>query len=118
MTNVKELMQTLSEKIGVHADARKVYGEPVTSEGRTVIPVASVKFGFGAGSGQGPKKGESEVGGGGGGGGLGATPVGAIEISASGTRFIRFNAWQPLAIAAAAGFALGLVAGLSVKLRR
>lgn len=56
-----------------------VYGEPVTADGVTVIPVAKVGFGFGGGAGR-------EVGttktseGGGGGGGAEAKPLGYIEI--------------------------------------
>lgn len=62
--------------------ARLCYGEPVTSEGRTVIPVARVTARGGLGFG-----GDEAEGGGGGGGKLGATPVGYIEITADGTRF-------------------------------
>ena len=64
--------------------ARLCYGEPVTSEGRTVIPVARVSARGGLGFGGD----EADGGGGGGGGGkLSATPVGYIEITADGTRF-------------------------------
>ena len=69
--------------------ARLCYGDPVTAGGRTVIPVARVSarggLGFGAGSGEG----EGE--GGGGGGRLSATPVGFIEVTADGTRFVAID---------------------------
>ena len=62
--------------------ARLCYGEPVTAEGRTVIPVARVSARGGLGFG-----GDEADGGGGGGGKLSATPVGYIEVTADGTRF-------------------------------
>jgi uncharacterized spore protein YtfJ len=80
-------------------------------EGRTIIPVASVRFGFGAGGGPDKRAGLENGEAGGGGGGMQATPAGVLVVTASGTRFIRFHAWQPLMIAAAAGFVVGLLAG-------
>ncbi len=66
--------------------ARLCYGEPVTAEGRTVITVARVSARGGLGLGAGSGEGEGE--GGGGGGKLSATPVGFIEVTADGTRFV------------------------------
>ena len=108
MSPVKEILELLGERIGFSADARRVYGEPVSVEGRTVIPVARVRFGFGAGASRSKSDDKGE---GGGGGGAVAAPVGALEITAKGARFIRFNLWEPVAIAAAAGFAAGLLIG-------
>jgi uncharacterized spore protein YtfJ len=111
--NTKDLLQTIGEHIGAHAGVERVYGHPIIVEGRTVVPVSRLRFGFGAGSG-GHRRGEkesAEVDGGGGGGGLQATPLGVVEITATNTRFIRFNAWEPLAIAVAAGFAIGWLVG-------
>ncbi|MET8446816.1 spore germination protein GerW family protein [Streptomyces sp. NPDC005209] len=73
------LLERLADKLGARASAAAVYGEPVTRDGVTVIPVARVGFGFGGGTGR-------EIGtaktaeGGGGGGGLEARPLGFIEI--------------------------------------
>lgn len=56
------------------ADTRKqasvdsVFGKPVESNGKTVIPVASAMYGFGLGGGMAEDEGDSNVGGGGGGG--------------------------------------------------
>ena len=66
--------------------ARLCYGDPVSAEGRTVIPVARVSARGGLGFGAGAGEGEGE--GGGGGGKLSATPVGFIEVTADGTRFV------------------------------
>ncbi|MER7375787.1 spore germination protein GerW family protein [Streptomyces lanatus] len=73
------LVERLAEKLGGRASVTAVYGEPVTADGITVIPVAKVGFGFGGGAGrtaEGVKVGD----GGGGGGGVEAKPVGYIEI--------------------------------------
>lgn len=73
------LLKRLADKLGGRASVTAVYGEPVVSEGITVIPVAEVGFGFGGGAGR--EVGKDKTGeGGGGGGGAGARPVGFIEI--------------------------------------
>src|SRR4029434_6600822 len=97
---------------------RHVYGEPVLRGDTTVIPVAQVAYGFGAGGGRGPARlrkaapdesppetdAPSEAQGAGGGGGVRMTPVGALEISPEGTRFIHFHPVTPLLCAGALGF--------------
>lgn len=73
------LLERLADKLGARASVTAVFGEPVTSGGVTVIPVAEVGFGFGGGAGRetgAAKNGE----GGGGGGGAGARPRGFIVI--------------------------------------
>ncbi|WP_282700560.1 spore germination protein GerW family protein [Streptomyces sp. CC219B] len=73
------LLERLADKLGARASVTTVFGEPVTSGGVTVIPVADVGFGFGGGAGReigAVKSGE----GGGGGGGAGARARGFIEI--------------------------------------
>ncbi|WP_406263754.1 spore germination protein GerW family protein [Streptomyces sp. NBC_00191] len=73
------LLERLADKLGGRASVTAVYGEPVTSEGVTVIPVAAVGFGFGGGAGR--EVGTAKTGeGGGGGGGAGARPLGFIQI--------------------------------------
>ncbi|MBC2901565.1 spore germination protein GerW family protein [Streptomyces cupreus] len=73
------LLERLAEKLGGRASVTAVYGEPITADGVTVIPVAEVGFGFGGGAGR--EVGATKTGeGGGGGGGAGARPLGYIEI--------------------------------------
>ncbi|MEV0553881.1 spore germination protein GerW family protein [Streptomyces sp. NPDC050597] len=73
------LLERLAEKLGGRASVTAVYGEPVTRDGVTVIPVAKVGLGFGVGVGR--EAGAAKTGeGGGGGGGAGAKPIGFIEI--------------------------------------
>jgi uncharacterized spore protein YtfJ len=100
------MLGMLGERVTAEATVRRVFGEPVTAHGRTVIPVARIGYGFGAGGGRG--------GDGGGGAGLGARPAGALEITPQGTRFV---AWpEPGRLLAAAAF--GLAAGLALARRR
>ncbi|MFE7121766.1 spore germination protein GerW family protein [Streptomyces sp. NPDC057654] len=73
------LLERLADKLGARASVTAVYGEPVTRDGVTVIPIAEVGFGFGGGAGR--DVGAAKTGeGGGGGGGAGARPRGFIEI--------------------------------------
>ncbi len=63
-------------------NTKTVVGEPITVDGRTLIPLVSVGFGFGVGQGQDPSKG----GGGGTGGGGGIKPVAVVIVDSSGVR--------------------------------
>ena len=95
------LVERLAQKVGVTANAKYIYGEPVERQGVTVIPVAKAVYGFGGGSGTNDAKNES---GGGGGGGAVLTPVGFIEIRNGAARFRPTRDWLnliPLLAAAA-----------------
>jgi uncharacterized spore protein YtfJ len=102
--NFQELFRSLVNQSG----AKTVYADPISSEGRTVVPVAKVRYGFGGGSGKKPGQ-DGE--GGGGGGGFVAKPLGYIEISAQGTRFIPIVDPRDMALAAGVGICLGLFVG-------
>jgi hypothetical protein len=75
------------DELSENASVRRVFGDPIEVEGRTVIPVARIGYGFGGGFGSGPDTGEESGEGGGGGGGAGATPVGVLEVTETGTGF-------------------------------
>jgi uncharacterized spore protein YtfJ len=106
-----EMLAKLGETLGTTANVKSVFGEPIETQGRTVVPVAKIAYGFGAGGGSGPgwRRGESEhhPEGGGGGGGIRAFPAGALEITPTGTRFIPFHNIRWMAGAFAAGVILG-----------
>jgi len=106
-----ELLQKIGESLGSTATVKSVFGEPIHTQGKTVVPVAKVAYGFGAGSGTSPKKhegdGHSPAEGGGGGGGVRAFPAGALEITSEGTRFIPFPDWRWAAAVFTAGIWLG-----------
>lgn len=82
-------LDRVASQIGAHADVRAVFGEPISQHGITVIPVARVFGGFGAGAGSGLDSETASSGGAGAGagGGFAASPVGFIEIDATGARF-------------------------------
>lgn len=87
-SSVEELISRISQ---VHdkATARTVFGDPVHVNGRTIIPVARVRYGFGFGMGRNSEreKEEEETSvGGGGGGGVSIRPVAVLEISEKETR--------------------------------
>jgi uncharacterized spore protein YtfJ len=94
------------------ATVDRVYGDPVEAEGRTLLPVARIAYGYGFGSGFGtgaPDDGESAGGGGGGGGTV--RPIGVVDVSEDGTRFLRFSDRKRLSLAAGVGLALGYLLG-------
>jgi uncharacterized spore protein YtfJ len=109
--SAKEMLQNLGESLGATATVKSVFGEPIRLEGKTVVPVAKVRFGFGAGFGANPRKSDKEVPtkaeGGGGGGGVQASPAGALEITPEGTRFVTFPDLRLIAGAFTAGLAIG-----------
>ncbi|WP_431277328.1 spore germination protein GerW family protein [Leifsonia poae] len=77
MTNISlRLAETITSN-GI----KSVYGEPVTIDGTTLVPVAAVQYGFGAGS-----TGDEEAPGGAGGGGV-SIPFGAYISDGTGTHF-------------------------------
>lgn len=103
-TRAEDIVLKLGEKLAATANARSVFGEPVRVANRTIVPVAKVGYGLGATSGG--RNGET-VGGGSGGGGVGARPLGYIEITDQGTRYVEFSAIKKLMAAAALGFLTG-----------
>lgn len=107
-TGAESLVTRLSERLAASANARQVYGEPITAHNRTIVPVAKAGYGVGAGSGA---RGADASGGGGGGGGVGVRPTGFIEITEEGTRFVPFSTSRNLIAALAAGLLGGYLIG-------
>jgi uncharacterized spore protein YtfJ len=110
-----QFIQSLMERLQGRAGAATVYGEPIVAEGKTVIPCAKLAFGFGGGSGV-MRAGDGDLDqtgreGAGGGGGIAAKPVGVVEITATGTRFIRFEDTRTVAGALVAGLLVGFLIG-------
>jgi uncharacterized spore protein YtfJ len=97
-------LPSLLEPLTRGASVKSVFGEPVSANGKTIIPVARVAYGFGTGRGR--KRNSSEEGEGGG-GGVYAVPLGVLEITDAETRFIALTDKRRLAGAALAGFCLG-----------
>jgi uncharacterized spore protein YtfJ len=100
--DVQRLLDTLADLQG-KANVNACFGEPVTVEGRTIIPVARVGYGLGMGTGQGPaaeaEEGVAEKMPAGGGGGMAVSPLGVIEITSEGMRLEPVIDKQKVAIA-------------------
>ena len=77
---MRETLEDIVGRLGGAARADAVYGEPVTADGVTVIPVARAEWGFGGGTGPADE-------GGGAGGGIRVRPVGFIEMRDGHARF-------------------------------
>ncbi len=84
---LEELMKRFG-KMQESAGAKTVFGEPIHVDGRTLIPVASVRYMYGFGMGQGADKAQKAMGGGGGGGGgVTVRPVAVLEVTSEGMKF-------------------------------
>jgi uncharacterized spore protein YtfJ len=92
MEDVERLVKVTMTEIETMLSTKRVVGDPIEAQGRTLIPLVSLGFGFGAGggtgSGTGPTRGSGtprgEGTGGGTGGGGGVRPVGVIVIEKDG----------------------------------
>src|SRR6476469_9860395 len=112
-------IEKLASQFGQNASVKNVYGEPVKTGDKTIIPMARIAYGLGGGFGQGNKKIRHSVyndtikrtegpdaEGAGGGGGLYAKPAGVYEVTAAGTRFIPANNTSQFLAGVVVGFLL------------
>lgn len=106
------LLERLAELVGSRAGVQTVFGEPVLHDGRTVIPVARVRWGFGGGGGSAEGSPNGAASGSGGGGGVAADPIGFLEIGPVGAEFrpIREPYPSPFLV-----LACGLTAGIVIR---
>ena len=98
--------QALRSIVG-HAGANTVFGAPVTAQGKTIVPVAAIRYGFGGGSGRRANSGQH---GGGGGGGVISRPIGVVEITPTQTRFVAIHSEWSFLAAIGVGLCLGWLA--------
>lgn len=117
---VKDLLQSITENLQNSATVKKVYGDPVAAEGKTIIPIAKIKYGFGAGGGKKAKtdgKGADSAEGesGGGGGGVQVIPVGYIEVGQKSSEYIPIGGTRKIAGFLAGGIALGFLLATVIK---
>jgi len=120
MAQVWKMLRALGDHVQASASVRNVYGDPVNAGGRTVIPIARIGYGFGGGRKVEERSEEaaSPQEGSGGGAGMSARPIGALEITEAGTRFIPFIDPARLGIALLTGLAIGLAIGRRAARRR
>lgn len=87
MEDTQALFKMCLEEVDRMLSTKHVVGEPISTEGSTVIPLISVGFGFGAGGGSGAgSKGDASGGAAGTGAGGGVRPVGVIIVDKDGVR--------------------------------
>jgi uncharacterized spore protein YtfJ len=86
MSEVEELIKTTLGEIERILSTKAVVGEPMTIEGKTIIPLVSIGFGFGGGGGSGGPKDKVAGSGTGAGGGGGIKPLGIIIIDGTDVR--------------------------------
>lgn len=89
--SLQEFVQSIVDRFHATGNVKTVFGEPIESKGRTIIPVAKVAYAFAAGA-SGSAKSASEDGGRGQsiGGGIVVRPAGVLEIRDDATEFIPF----------------------------
>ena len=108
---LSEILKTITEEMQKALSAKNTVGDPVTVEGKTVIPLMSVGMGFGAGS----SSEKADKPGGGGGGALGMKPVAVIIIDQDGVRVERLKEAQHTLIEHVAEAVPKLLEGLTRK---
>ncbi len=111
MQELTDILKTITEEMQKALSARTAVGDPVTVEGKTIIPLMSVGMGFGAGS----SSGKADNPGGGGGGALGMKPVAVIIIDQQGVRVERLKEAQHTLIEHMADAVPKLLEGLTRK---
>ncbi|MBO9201570.1 MULTISPECIES: GerW family sporulation protein [Niastella] len=110
-------IEKLASQFGQSATVKNVYGEPVHSGNKTIIPVAQIAYGCGGGYEQGKKKlnqlkepinttDDTMEEGAGGGGGMYAKAKGVYEITPTCTRFIPASGHKILVTGLLIGFVL------------
>src|ERR1700733_3038718 len=106
------LLQSLKDSIVGQAGVKTIFGDPISAQGKTIIPIAKLIYGYGGGAGTGGVGNASAQGeGGGGGAGVRAIPVGVIEVSDQETRFIPITSRKKMAGAVFVGSLLGIFLG-------
>lgn len=90
-TPVNKIMENTLEKMREMVDVSTIIGDPITTDGTTLIPVSKVSYGFTSGGTDLPSKQNAELFGGGGGGGISITPVAFIVIQNDKVRMMQIN---------------------------
>src|SRR5437870_13810053 len=99
----------LAETIGSKANASSVFGEPITNNGVTVVPVARARWGCGGGGGQDTNESAGQSRGFGGGGGMIVKPVGYLVVRGEDVEYREIDRTRDLLAALAAGIAIGAI---------
>ncbi len=110
-------VETVAERFSGSVAVRTAFGEPIDVGDRTIVPVARAACGFGGGSGEERLEADeaatvpSNCDAGGYGGGFVVRPLGVIEITDDGTRFVRVDDRRRLFATLLVGYLLGWAIG-------
>lgn len=111
-------LEIIATHLDHDASAKNVYGEPIITQGKTILPVAKVSLGMGSGFGKKQAGSEREnklfsgktahmQDGGGSGGRLVAQPTGVFEITGKGTRYIPADTTRYIVLGGIVGLLIG-----------
>lgn len=111
-------LEPLVSEFRREGSVKNVYGDPITTLGKTIIPVAKISMGVGGGFGYNKRRKQENIQksvnesngnneGGGMGGGLSVTAKGVYEVTAEGTKFIPANQLRKLLAITFLSFMLG-----------
>ncbi len=106
---MQDIWKSLAAPLETSASVKSVFGEPVETQGKTVIPVARVAYGFGGGGGSGADGGSHQGEGMGGGGGVYSVPLGVIEVTETSTRFVPIDETRKWLAVGFLGFSAGMM---------
>ncbi len=81
---INSLMDTTLEKIRQMVDVSTVIGDPIVTEGNSIIPISKISYGFASGGSDFPSKSQKDLFGGGSAAGVTVTPLAFIVITAAG----------------------------------
>ena len=113
MVSLQQYFQSILDRLQTTANVKTVYGDGITTEGKTIIPVARVAYGFHAGiSPQHKSNGGEQKEAGRGGAGIHIKPLGVLEITKEETKFIPIDEKKKLMGALFIGLLLGLWIGV------
>lgn len=108
------VLKDVVENLKSSASVDTVFGETRETQGKGIIPVASIQYAFGAGGGEGTgpagdNNGTSQGSGGGGGGTIRARPVAVLEVTPEETRVLPVMDYSRLAARVLGGIVIFLV---------
>ena len=108
--SIERYFEAIAERLRSSAHVRTVYGEPVETQSKTVIPVSKVRYAFGGGPAQFGAEGGVEAAAGGG-GAVQAEPMGVFEVTDAGTHFVPVEDSKVVVGALVVGLLVGMVIG-------
>ena len=104
---LQQYYQSFVDRLQTSASVKTVFGEPIETMGRTIIPVARAAYGFGGGPVREGENNSVEFAAGGG-GGVSTMPVGFIEVTDESTRFVPVGgSWEKCVVGLVVGFGVG-----------